>query len=151
MSAIRLLAAVLLLLLVLAAAGCGESAIEPKILNMKAGLDDHGRLVLTFETNLPDGTALDALIMRPQGRRGLYMAGGKVEQGKFAGEFTTASQQGLPAGGYIVQVAVMPNQLDLLGEGNGRLSGPGVTDNGNLGKGFVFEQAMELPEVVASE
>lgn len=151
----RLLVALLLAVACFLVA-CGQDSIEPQLTDISTQIDG-GKLIITLSTNLPDGTALDALIFDQQGK-GKYIStslvperayeSALVREGKLKAYFPTASKEGLSGGVYWVEFVTLPDQKAVLGEGNERLAGAYV-EQSKLGKGFVFKQQVSFPTVPA--
>lgn len=142
---IIILAALLLL------TGCGSDnpSISASFSDVDIRITQDERLVLTGKTTLPDGTKISSLILQtvPE-RKGLYTDAPLkpdawdvvVQGGAFESWFPTAYEKGLKQGLYILQIGILPNQVELLGPDNSWVDGSGAVEN-----------EVDLPEIAAHE
>jgi hypothetical protein len=142
-------------LLLMATPASAAAPIVPFFANVELRLKSDEKLTLSGKTTLPDGTKISALILQANPRKGLYTDAPinypeefdvVVQGGGFTSWFPTAYEKGLPAGRYILQIAVLPNQEELLGPKNSSLTGPAVTEDGT-GKCYVWETTVDAPEL----
>ena len=145
---------ILAFLLLMATPAAAASPIIPLFTDVSLTLKSDGKLVLSGKTTLPDGTQISSLILQPNPRKGLFTDASfdpeswsvVVQAGRFESWFPAAYEKGLPTGRYILQIAVLPNQEELLGPKNNRLAGPAVTEDGT-GKCYVWEIPVDVPEL----
>ncbi|ADU63421.1 MAG: hypothetical protein KUA35_10295 [Pseudodesulfovibrio sp.] len=135
-----------------------EPTITPSFSDVRLRIADDKRLMLSGQTNLPDGTRLCSSIVQtiPE-RKVLYLDTAMdpakwdviVTDGRFQSWFPSAYEKGLVAGIYILQIGVLPRQNSVLGPNNAWLSGPGVAVAANGNKTFTTEVEVDLPALPA--
>jgi hypothetical protein len=135
-------------------ASCSDK-ITPTIKNLTVFTQDDGKLVATFETNLPDGVEMDVSILSPSPNKNSFGTGAlddpytypKITNGKFIGWFSSANKYGMEKGNYTILVSILPNQA-ALGVGNEKLAGEHVKMAANS-KSFELRLQRIIPGVAA--
>jgi len=147
----------LILIIAIFLLGACSDSISPTVEDFSIKIQDDGKLIVDFKTNLPDGVEMDVSIRNPTPDRSGFGAGAfddpsgypKVKNGRLTGWFSSANKYGMDKGNYTILISILPNQA-ALGEGNIRLAGEYVTTSA-ISKGFELRLQEKVPDVLAQQ